>query len=103
MKTLYNKNILAEKNVTLNGIMVTVYCLDGGKYYDIHVVNECYKKEESKTLRLQEPKESVTLEEVIDSKFLTCQGIEFLLWYEFFGQENKVHTFSCECVSSDEL
>lgn len=103
MSTLYNKNILAEEYVNLNRIGATVFCLDGGEYYDIHVVNDSYAKDELNTLRLQEPKESVSLEQVTDEKFLTCQGLEFLLWHEYYGQGGKMHSFSCQCVESCEL
>lgn len=99
----YNKEILAETSVTLDAETVEVYCLDGGDYYDIHTVSDNFKDEESNTLHLQEPKEAVSLEAVTDKVYLTCMGLEFLLWQKFYGYKNKLHTFSCECVDKDEL
>lgn len=101
--TKYGKKILAEEYVNLNGIGATVYCLDDGKYYNIHIVNDSFADDELNTLRLQEPKESVTLEQVTDPKYLTCQGLEFLLWHEYYGQGGQMHSFSCQCVESCEL
>ena len=99
----YNKEILAETSVTLDAETVEVYCLDGGDYYDIHTVSDNFKDEELNTLHLQEPKEVVSLEVVTDKVYLTCMGLEFLLWQKFYGYKNKLHTFSCECVDKDEL
>lgn len=99
----YNKEILAETSVTLDAETVEVYCLDGGDYYDIHTVSDNFKDEELNTLHLQEPKEAVSLEAVTDKVYLTCIGLEFLLWQKFYGYKNKLHTFSCECVDKDEL
>ena len=99
----YNKEILAETSVTLDAETVEVYCLDGGDYYDIHTVSDNFKDEESNTLHLQEPKEAVSLEAVTDKVYLTCMGLEFLLWQKFYGYKDKLHTFSCECVDRDNL
>ena len=99
----YNKEILAETSVMLDAETVEVYCLDGGDYYDIHTVSDNFKDEELNTLHLQEPKEAISLEAVTDKVYLTCMGLEFLLWQKFYGYKNKLHTFSCECVDRDEL
>lgn len=97
---LYNKKILAKTEVSLNGDYCEVYCLDGGDYYDIHVLHNSYQSNEMNTLRLQEPKEIQT---ATDEVFLTCQGIEFLLWHKFYGKDNKIHFFTCENNESDDL
>lgn len=97
---LYDKKILAQTEVCLNGDSCEVYCLDGGEYFDIHVIHDCYQKNELNTLQLQEPKESC---ELPDEKFLICRGIEFLLWNKFYGENKKAHFFTCENHESIEL
>lgn len=99
----YRKRVLSKISLTLNGVEATVFCLDDNEYYNIHVVNDSFQDDESNTLRLQEPKKSVSLEQVTDEKFLTCQGIEFLLWNQFYGKGGKMHSFSCACVESCEI
>ena len=97
---MYNKKILAQTEVSLNGDFCEVYCLDGGDYFDIHILHNAYQDNEMNTLRLQEPKKITT---ATDEMFLTCQGIEFLLWHKFYGKNKQVHCFNCECYESSDL
>ncbi len=97
---LYDKKILAQTEVYLNGDFCEVYCLDGGEYFDIHILNDSFASDELNTLRLQEPKE---IQEATSEIFLTCQGVEFLLWHRFYGKGGKMHSFNCELVESVEL
>ena len=99
----YDKEILGETSVMLDAETVEVYCLDGGDYYDIHTVSDNFKDDELNTLHLQEPKEAISLKAVTDKAYLTCMGLEFLLWQKFYGYNDKLHTFSCECIAKDEL
>ena len=97
----YGKKILAQTGVRLHGEYAEVYCLDGGEYYDIHILNDNFKDEELNTLQLQAPKECYLT--IPDEIQLTCWGIEFLLWHLFYGRNGKGHSFNCECVESFDL
>lgn len=97
---LYNKKILAQTEVKLNGEICDVFCLDGGEYFDIHILHDSYASDELNTLQLQEPKD---FEEATSKIFLTCQGVQFILWHIFYGKNGKMHSFNCELVESVEL
>jgi hypothetical protein len=96
----YGKKILAYTEVELNYDICDVFCLDGGEYYDIHIVHDDFKDDDSNTLQLQEPKECC---ELPNKMFLTCRGIEFLLWNRFYGKDKKAHFFTCENHESIDL
>lgn len=95
---LYGKKILAKTYVSLNGDFCEVYCLDGVDYYDIHVLHSMFKEDELNTLYLQQPKE---IKEATSEEFLTCRGIEFLLWNTFYGKNGKIYNFNCNVESED--
>ena len=60
----YNKKILANKIVYYNNRYAEVLVLDDKDYYNIHVLDDAYQDDETNTLKLQEPKDCVSLEEV---------------------------------------
>ena len=62
-------------------------------YYDVHVVHPFYCTDESNTLKLQVPKESVKDDYFTDLK-LNCYTIEFIAWHKFSDNDNVV-SFSC--------
>lgn len=97
---LYGKEVLNTVNVELNGHYVEVYALKGdNNFIDYHILSSKYKQDELNTLRLEDEADKAD----ISDQFLTCQGIEFLLWDQFYGEDGKMYTFNCECVESDEL
>ena len=99
----YNKEIIAEHNMYYNNNFITVLVLDDKDYYNIHVLDEKFKDEELNTLKLQEPKECITLEQIKNPIYLECIGLEHALWDKFYGYGKKMHSFSVQLVESVEL
>lgn len=99
----YNKKILANKIVYYNNRYVEVLVLDDNDYYNIHVLDDSYQDDEMNTLKLQEPKEYVTLEEVTNPIRLECQALEHLLWDKFYGKDNKMYSFNVSIADTCEL
>lgn len=99
----YNKKILANKIVYYNNRYVEVLVLDDKDYYNIHVLDDSYQDDEMNTLKLQEPKEYVTLEEVTNTIRLECQALEHLLWDKFYGKDNKMYSFNVSIADTCEL
>lgn len=97
--TKYGKKILAYKEVILNGEYCDVYCLDGGEYYDIHIIHDSFMDEEMNTLHLQEPKQ--LYKDIPDDVALMCWGVEFLLWYKFSNRNNKLYSFDINYFCED--
>lgn len=93
-ETKYDKKILAERSVEVNGDEYTCFVLDGGDYYDIHIVDNYYKDDELNTLKLQEPKECVSLEKVTSKAFMLSEIMEHILWHECYGDKGKHYDFS---------
>lgn len=99
----YNKKILANKEVYYNNRYVEVLVLDDKDYYNIHIIDDVYQDNELNTLRLQEPKEDVTLEYVTNPIRLECHALEHLLWDKFYGTDNKMYSFNVEIADTCEL
>jgi hypothetical protein len=55
------------------------------------------------TLKLQEPKDCVSLEEVTNPIRLECQALEHLLWDKFYGTNDKMYSFNVEIAETCEL
>lgn len=100
----YGKKVLAEHETTYDGFIIKVYICESKQegYYDIHVIHPCYKDEENNTLELQEPKDCVTLEEIVNPVQMECYALEKALWHKFYGKNNKLNTFSVT-FDSEEL
>ena len=88
----YNKKVLKSEDINIFNQYYTIYILDGGDYFDIHIVNDEYKDEEDNTLAMQEPKECVTLED-LDKVFLYEEVVKFALWNKFYGYKDSLYTF----------
>ena len=99
----YNKEIIAEHDTYYNNKYVTVLVLDNKEYYNIHIIDDNFKDEELNTLKLQEPKESVSIEQIKNPIFLECQALQHLLWDKFYGYNKQMHSFNVELVESIEL
>ena len=99
----YNKKILANQIVYYNNRYVEVLVLDDKDYYNIHVLDDAYQDDEMNTLKLQEPKDCVSLEEVTNSIRLECHALEHLLWDKFYGIENKMYSFNVEIAEECSL
>ena len=93
-ETKYDKKILAERSIEVNGDEYTCFVLDGGDYYDIHIVDGYYKDDELNTLKLKEPKECVNLEKVTSKAFMLSEIMEHILWHECYGDNGKHYDFS---------
>jgi len=99
----YNKKILASKDVFYNNKYVEVLVLDDKNYYNIHIIDDSFKDEELNTLKLQEPKDCITLEEISNPVKLECYALEHILWDKFYGFKGKMYSFNVEIVDTCEL
>ena len=99
----YNKKILASKDVFYNNKYIEVLILDDGDYYNIHIIDDSFKDEELNTLKLQEPKDCITLEEITNPVKLECYALEHILWDKFYGFKGKMYSFNVEIVDTCEL
>ena len=98
----YNKKILAKHEVFYNRF-IEVLVLDDKDYYNIHIIDENYKDDELNTLKLQEPKEYVALDEITNPIKLECYALEHLLWDKFYGFKGKMYSFNVEIADVCEL
>ena len=89
----YGKKILAQRGIEVNGDEYTCFVLDGGDYYDIHIVDDNYQDDELNTLKLQEPKDSVSLEKVTSKAFMLSEIMEHVLWHICYGNNGKHYDF----------
>lgn len=92
--TLYNKQVLARELLYYDSRYVEVFVLDDKDYYNIHVLDDEFQSDELNTLKLQEPKEAVSLEEVTNPIRLECQALEHILWAKYYGKDNKMYSFN---------
>lgn len=99
----YGKTVLARQVVNYNYKDIEVLVLDDKDHYNIHVIDDGFRDEELNTLKLQEPKECVTIEKVTDKIFLESLGLEHLLWDKFYGYKEKGYCFNVEVCDTYEL
>lgn len=102
MEMKYNKRILKQHTEKIFGEYYTLYVLDDGDYYNIHIVTNKYKDEELNTLRLQEPKQNVSFNE-FDELYIAKSILEFALWSKFYGYDDKVYQFEIKSVIDFDL
>ena len=93
---LYNKPILARDCFYYDSRYVEVCILDDEDYYNIHVFDDKYKQDEMNTLKLQEPKDCISLEEVTNPIKLECHALEYILWDKYYGYKNQMYSFNVE-------
>lgn len=102
MTMKYGKKILKQYAENIFGKYYTLYILDAGNYYNIHIVTNEYKDEELNTLVLQESKQNVSFNK-FDSLYMTKSILEFALWSKFYGYKNKVYQFEVKSIIDFEL
>lgn len=100
---IYNKPILARELIYYGSRYVEVCVLDNNDYYDIHIFDDKYKKDEMNTLSLQEPKDCVSLEEVTNPIRLECHALEHILWDKYYGYNGNMYSFNVEIADTCEL
>ena len=102
MEMKYNKRILKQYTENIFGEYYTLYVLDDGDYYNIHIVTDRYKDEELNTLQFQDPKQDVSFDK-FDELYITKLILEFALWSRFYGYDNKVYQFEIKSAIDFEL
>lgn len=100
---LYNKPILARECFYYESRYIEVCVLDAKDYYNIHVFDDKYKQDEMNTLKLQEPKECATLDEITNPIKLECYALEHYLWDKYYGYKGKMYSFNVEIADTCEL
>ena len=94
----YNKRVLKSENINIFNQDYTIYILDDGDYFNIHIINDGYKDEEDNTLLNQEPKENITLED-LDKVYLYEEVVKFALWNKFYGYKDSLYTFDVNNIN----
>lgn len=102
MAMKYGKKILKQYAENIFGKDYTLYILDDGDYYNIHIVTDDYKDKELNTLIFQDPKQDVSFNK-FDKLYITKRILEFALWSEFYGYKNKAYQFEVKSIIEDEL
>lgn len=102
MAMKYGKKILKQYAENIFGKDYTLYILDGGDYYNIHIVTDGYRDKELNTLIFQDPKQDVSFNK-FDKLFITKRILEFALWSKFYGYKNKAYQFKVESKIDFEL
>lgn len=100
--TLYNKEVVTKETFNLGNHEWEVVVLDGGDYWDIHILDDFYRQEELNTLYLQEPKDCVKEEEFTTVKLL-CFATEKFLWHSTYGIDGNFYSFSVRVEDTCEL
>lgn len=93
----YGKKILKQLTLNVFGDYYTFILLEEGDYYNIHILCDFFKDEELNTLRYQDEKSCVTLED-FDELRMTKDILEFAMWHKFYGFKDKSYNF---CVQSE--
>lgn len=88
----YNKRVLKSENINIFNQDYTIYILDDGDYFNIHIENDKYKDEEANTIWDVESKEHITLED-LDKVYLYEEVVKFALWDKFYGYKDSLYTF----------
>lgn len=102
MEMKYNKRILTQHTENVFGDYYTLYVLDAGDYYNIHIVTDKYKDKEFNTLLFQDPKQNVSLNK-FDRLHITKLILEFALWSKFYGYDGKVYQFKIKSTVDFDL
>lgn len=104
MTKLYDKEVITELEVDLFNRDYNIVVLDNKEQdcYDIHIITDCYQRDELNTLFLQEPKGAVSANS-FDELYLTMFVTEFALWNELYGYKGKSYTFSIKIEDEYEL
>ena len=100
---LYNKPVLAKEHIYYASRYLEVFVLDDKDCYNIHVLDDKYKTDEMNTLKRQEHKDSVNLEDIIKPMQLECYALEHALWDKYYGYEGKGYSFNVEVAEEYEL
>lgn len=95
MSKIYDKEVISELDVNLFNRDYKIVVLDNPEQnvYDIHIITAHYDEHELNTLFLQEPKDSVSIDE-FDRLHLTMIATEFALWDELYDYKGKSYSFS---------
>ena len=83
---LFNKDIIIEQTICIDGCYYTGYVLDGGDYFNIHVIDDYYRQDEMNTLKLQEPKECNV---EIDKAYIIARILEHYLWHRLYNYKGR--------------
>ena len=88
----YGKKVLKSETTNIFNQEYTIYILEEGDYFNVHIVATKYKDEELNTLWTQVSKKNVTLEK-FDKVYLYEEMVEFALWDKFYGYKDSLYTF----------
>lgn len=96
----YNKRVLKSENIDVFNQDYTIYILDDGDCFNIHIENDKYKDEEANTIWDVKSKEHITLED-LDKVYLYEEVVKFALWDKFYGYKDSLYTF--DIIDTKEL
>lgn len=98
---LYNEEILFDYSLELNHHSYYACIIKSNNYYQLHILDDFYKKEQLNTLKF----EFEELTEIKDDLrlWLKCRILEHWLWHTTYGYKNKFYSFDVAIVDSCEL
>ena len=92
---MYDKEVLKDYSITIDGHEWSCFILDDDKYYNVHIIDDFYKDEELNTLYLQEPKDCVELDG-LDELWMAELIMQKYLWHKFYGFKGKSYSFTVD-------
>lgn len=88
----YGKKVLKSENINIFNQECTIYILDDGNYFDIHIENAKYKGRVSETIWDVLSKKDTTLKD-LDEVYLYEEVVKFALIDKFYGYKDNLYTF----------
>lgn len=93
MKRKYKKPVIAHYSTDLDGIHFQCVVVKDGEYFNIHVIDDIFCKDESNTLKLQEHSDYITTESFTDNVLLQYI-IEHFVWWKYYQQGYVVESLT---------
>lgn len=88
----YGKKVLKSENINIFNQECTIYILDNGNYFDVHIENAKYKGRISMTIWDVLSKKNTTLKD-LDKVYLYEVAVKFALQDKFYGYKDSLYIF----------
>lgn len=88
----YGKKVLKSENINIFNQECTIYILDNGNCFDVHIENAKHKGRVSETIWDVLPKKHTALKK-LDEVYLYEEVVKFALIDKFYGYKDSYYTF----------